>query len=288
MSKINTWDTVVFNWDDPRTGTPRELNTALRQDKIIITDIKGIDDWTISRNWSGDPATARQWEIDHAWEPIVFDIEGKIVDETKQTDKVLRAFAKTAGIVRMHVVGAEHLDREFYITAFHFTRYGNIRGFTISCIAASGHISEIQTKVYNLVISQKKFTFPFSNPIGTRFIFGYSELSSSVDIHSDSFIAIEPWLFIGVFAEPTSAFALTNDIGQTFRIAFNFMPQDTLIVDLTRSIFLLTRAGVRISILPHIDYEVSTIFGIRQGAQTIEVVGAILASGTIAFVEHLS
>ena len=49
MSKNNTYDTVIFSWHDARQGGLRELNTALRNKNIIITDITGIDDWTISR-----------------------------------------------------------------------------------------------------------------------------------------------------------------------------------------------------------------------------------------------
>jgi hypothetical protein len=284
--RLNTYDTVVFTWYDKRQDGIRELNTALRNQNIIITDIAGIDNWTISRTWLKDPATARQLDIGRSWEQIAFEIKGVIVDDTKTADKALRAFTKTAEIVHMSVNGFENLDRDFYITAFSHERYGNVRSFTISCVNASGHISIIQTKRYDFVQHENAFTFPFSCEEGEAFVFGYSALMYNREITSDSFIDNEPFIFTGVFSGGSPDFEISNDDGRKFRIIYNFKAGDILMIDMVNSAFRLTREGGVIPILPYIDYAGSKIFGIKQGTQVISIKETEMSAASIIFTEH--
>jgi hypothetical protein len=286
MSRENTFDTIIMTWRDNRTGGTRTFDTAWWADNIIITGINNLDDWTISRSVIGDPETARQVEVSHAWGEIAFEITGVIVDPTKEADKTLREWAKTAGVVHMRVVGFENLERDFYITAFKCDRYGNPRDFKISCMDVNGHVKAQLVKSYPMVQTQGMFKFPFSNPVGSKFAYGSISFMPDVVVHSDSFIETEPFTFIAIFSGVAQTFSLMNDQNQSFTINYSFQAGDRLMIDLVNSEFALTRAGTRIPILQYIDYANSQIFGIRQGDQVISVPDIPLAYAQIVFTEH--
>jgi len=285
--RLNTNDTVKFTWDDPRQGI-RTFDTALRKGKIIVEDISGINDWTITRHLLSDGETGRQLEIDHTWKEICFEIKGKIIDDTKETDSVFKAFFKTSKIVHLNVSGYDTYERDFFVDAFQVDRYGAVRDFTVSCTDTNGHIRSMQTKVFDLAHTQGQFTFPFENKVGEFFSFGYSELTSEVDIYSNSFIENEPFIFECLFGDTAEKFAISNDAGQVFRIVYPFMAQDLLRIDMINSVFRLIRGRKPVSILTSIDYAGSSIFGIRQGWQTVRVSEVSLGAASITFTEHLA
>lgn len=287
MSRANTFDTVIFTWHDARRGIQRRFDTA-EWDGLVIKDIKGVDDWTISRDWISDPETARQIEISYAWEAVAFEIEGVIVDDTKTTDKELAAWAETKETIRMQVVGFEDLGRDFKIAAFSLARYGNVRPFTISCVDVAGHIRSARTKRIDLNTRDRGFRFPFSNRVGTKFSFGSSRFLPSVPVHSNSFIAEEPFRFTCVFSALVTGFMISNDRGQALRIDTDFQSGDVLTIDMINSVFRLTRADIQIPILKYIDYANASFFGIRQGDQTINIHEAPVSSAQIVFTEHLA
>lgn len=286
MSKANTFDTAIFTWHDPRHGSQQVLDTALYDGKLVITDIKGIDDWTISRQFISDTETAQQVSISSEWNALAFEIIGVIIDETKSIDESFRSYFATKELVRLQTVGYEALDRSFYISAFSLARYGNIRSFSISCVDAGGHISGAAgRRVVDFNLRNGAFSFPFSNRADQKFSFGSSQFLSSVFIHSDAF-AETPFIFQCIFAGATAGFEISNDHGQALIIGTAFAPGDVLVIDMTNSVFRLTRADKDISILPDIDYANSTLFGIRQGDQTISIHDAPVAKAQIVFMEH--
>jgi len=284
--RLNTRDTAIFTWQDPRYDDTRIFDTSLYPGKIVIEDIVSVDDWTISREWITQPTTAITKQATHAWEQIVFDIKGKIVDSTKQTDEDFRHFFRTNQIIHMEVVGHENLVRDFCVSGFQFARYGNVREFSVSCVDVNGQIENAQYFKYDFISTSKNFTFPFSNPIGSTFVIGTQTFASSIEIDGNSFLETEPFIFECAFAQSAASFTIQNDKGKSFTILYGFQVDDKLTIDMIDSIFTLMRGNVPVSILPYIDYANSKLFGIEQGNQAITFSNIALDYATISYMEH--